>query len=67
MVFNRQNLFLVMALASTVSPACGQAVAPTLEVAAIGGAGASAIPNFSGVWHHWLRPGFGPPAQGQVR
>jgi hypothetical protein len=64
MVFNRQNLFLVMALASTVSPACGQAVAPTSEVATIGVASASAIPNFSGVWHHWLRPGFGPPASG---
>jgi len=64
MVLNRQDLFLVMALASAVSPACGQAVAPTSEVAAIGVAGASAIPNFSGVWHHWLRPGFGPPASG---
>ena len=25
---------------------------------------ASAIPDFSGVWHRWFRPGLGPPATG---
>jgi hypothetical protein len=62
MAFNRQHLFLVMILASAVSPACGQATAPTSEVIVSGAHGA--IPDFSGVWHHWLRPGFGPPASG---
>jgi hypothetical protein len=53
-----------MTLASAVSPACGQAVSPTPVAAAGGSESASSIPDFSGVWHRWLRPGFGPPASG---
>lgn len=59
-----RDFLLLVALASTVAPAWGQTAAP---FAASGGAGtqsASSIPDFSGVWHHWLRPGFGPPASG---
>jgi hypothetical protein len=64
MTFYRRDLFLLITLASAVSPACGQVVAPTSEVAAGGSKSASSIPDFSGVWHRWLRPGFGPPASG---
>src|SRR5262249_42747540 len=64
MMFCRRDLLLLMTLASAFSPACGQAVAPTSEAAAGGSKSASSIPDFSGVWHRWLRPGFGPPASG---
>jgi hypothetical protein len=64
MMFCRRDLFLLMILASAVSPACGQAVSPGPEAAAGGSKSAVSIPDFSGVWHRWLRPGFGPPASG---
>ena len=64
MTFYRRDLFLLITLVSAVSPACGQVVAPTSEAAAGGSKSASSIPDFSGVWHRWLRPGFGPPASG---
>lgn len=49
-------------LATGTAPARAQTVTP-----AAGLSGAEAIastPDFSGVWHRWLRPGFGPPASG---
>jgi hypothetical protein len=63
MTFYRRDLFLLMALVSAVSPACGQTVAAASAVAG-GSESAASIPDFSGVWHRWLRPGFGPPASG---
>jgi hypothetical protein len=64
MTFCRRDLFLLMPLASAVPPAYGQAVSPTSEVTARGAQSVSSIPDFSGVWHRWLRPGFGPPPSG---
>src|SRR4029077_15856348 len=64
MTFCRRDLFLLMTLASAVPPAYGQAVSPTSEVTARGAQSVSSIPDFSGVWHRWLRPGFGPPPSG---
>jgi hypothetical protein len=64
MTFCRRDLFLLMTLASAVSPAYGQSVSPTSEVTTGGAESASPIQDFSGVWHRWLRPGFGPPASG---
>jgi hypothetical protein len=49
-----RHLFLLLALTAGTSPAWPQAAAH----------GASAIPDFSGVWHRWLRPGLGPSASG---
>jgi hypothetical protein len=64
MTFCRRDLFLLMTLASAVSQAYGQAVSPSPEVITRGAESAASIPDFSGVWHRWLRPGFGPPASG---
>jgi hypothetical protein len=54
--------FLFVILAAAAAPALGQAVAtgPTGG----GAQGTAFIPDFSGVWYRWLRPGFGPPASG---
>jgi hypothetical protein len=67
MTFYRRDLFLVIALVSAVSPACGQTIAAALATSAGGSESAAPIPDFSGVWHRWLRPGFGPRPQGPVR
>jgi hypothetical protein len=64
MTFCQRDLFLLTILMSAVSPACGQTVAPASGVAAGGSESAASIPDFSGVWHRWLRPGLGPPASG---
>jgi hypothetical protein len=64
MTFYRRELFLLAALAAAVSPACGQTGAPAANAASGGSESAASIPDFSGVWHRWLRPGFGPPASG---
>jgi hypothetical protein len=53
MIFRASTVFLLAVLAAA-APARGQAPAQ----------GAAAIPDFSGVWHRWLRPGLGPPASG---
>jgi hypothetical protein len=60
----RRDFLLLVALASTAAPASGQTAAPSAAPAGPGTQSASAIPDFSGVWHRWLRPGFGPPASG---
>ena len=49
----RQDMFLLVILAAAISPSFGQVVAPN-----------ASLPDFSGVWHRWLRPGLGPPASG---
>jgi hypothetical protein len=59
-----RDLLLLVVLASALSPAWGQAVAPSTTSADGGKQNASSIPDFSGVWYRWLRPGFGPPASG---
>jgi hypothetical protein len=63
MKLQRRDFLLLVTLASAAAPAWSQAVAPT--VAPAGNAqNASSIPDFFGVWHRWLRPGFGPPESG---
>jgi hypothetical protein len=64
MTFCRRGLFLLTTLASAVSSTYGQAISPTSEVTTGGAESASSFPDFSGVWHRWLRPGLGPPASG---
>jgi hypothetical protein len=60
----RWDFVLLVALASVAAPAWGQTAAPSTAAAGAGTQSASSIPDFSGVWHRWLRPGFGPPASG---
>jgi hypothetical protein len=60
----RRDFLLLVALASTAAPASGQTAAPSAAPAGAATQSASSIPDFSGVWHRWLRPGFGPPASG---
>jgi hypothetical protein len=55
---------LVTFAAAATTPALGQAVTPGLGPAGSGTQSAASIPDFSGVWYRWLRPGFGPPASG---
>lgn len=59
MAFDRHHLLGALALAAAMSPAC-----PPAALAAGGEHAGPSIPDFSGVWHRWLRPGFGPPASG---
>jgi hypothetical protein len=59
----RWNYLLLLTLSAAASPVWGQAL-PTAEPAGSGAQSAASIPDFSGVWHRWLRPGFGPPASG---
>jgi hypothetical protein len=40
---------------------------PAFEQSTSGTQSAASVPDFSGVWHRWLRPGLGPPASGPVR
>src|SRR5262245_45703878 len=49
----RKFLLLVTLVATSVTPALGQAVAP-----------AASIPDFSGMWAHASSPGFEPLASG---
>ena len=56
--------FLIVTLAAVVSPAVGQGPAPTAAPAGKLTQSAASIPDFSGLWHRWLRPGLGPPASG---
>jgi hypothetical protein len=60
----RRDFLLLVALASTAAPAWGQTAALSAAPAGAATQSASSIPDFSGVWHRWLRPGFGPPASG---
>jgi len=51
----RRFLF-ALALAVTLSPVWAQGPSPTASTVA--------IPDFSGVWHRWFRPGLGPAVSG---
>jgi hypothetical protein len=62
-VLRRRDFLLLVALASAAAPARGQ-VAPMVAPAGGSAQNASSIPDFSGVWYRWLRPGLGPPASG---
>jgi hypothetical protein len=57
----RSTLVTAVLFSAMAMPAWGQAVAPTVTPAG-STQNASSIPDFSGVWHRWLRPGFGPPS-----
>ena len=63
MKVHRRNLLLLVTLAAA-SPAWGQGVTAVAAPADGSAQSAGATPDFSGVWHRWLRPGFGPPASG---
>jgi hypothetical protein len=58
----QRALFLL--LMTLTSLACGQVVAQTKEVAGTHTQSVASIPDFSGVWYRWLRPGLGPPSSG---
>jgi hypothetical protein len=64
MALNRQDLISIVMLATVVSPACGQETATTSDIGISDEQDAASIPDFSGVWHRWLRPGFGPSLSG---
>jgi len=51
-------------MAAAAALAERQAVASTSVPAVADREHASSTPDFSGVWHRWLRPGFGPPNTG---
>src|SRR5271155_5161664 len=61
----QRDLVLLMMLTAAAAPASAQQMAPVAAHAdsAVTQSAAS-VPDFSGVWHRWLRPGFGPPASG---
>ena len=48
--FRRWKILVASILAAAGLPAAAQAPAP--------------IPDFTGLWHRWLRPGLGPPSSG---
>ena len=52
-----RRVFLVLVTLTAASPVWGQAAGSSSQ-------NATAIPDFSGLWHRWLRPGLGPPASG---
>jgi hypothetical protein len=62
----RRGLLLgaTVTAALAVSPAFGQAATLSAGSADTGTRTTTPVPDFSGVWHRWLRPGFGPPAAG---
>jgi hypothetical protein len=55
----RQGILLLAMVAAMISSASGQS--PRVQTRE---APSASIPDFSGVWHRWLRPGLGPPASG---
>jgi hypothetical protein len=64
MKVQRRNFLLLVMLATAAAPAFAQTVVPTAGSAGRATQSAASIPDFSGVWHRWLRPGLGPPASG---
>ncbi len=60
MKVRRWNFFLLLALAAA-SPALSEGPAVAAEAAT---QSTTSIPDFSGVWHRWMRPGLGPSASG---
>jgi hypothetical protein len=63
---HRQRNFLVMVTlaAAAATPALGQPIVPTVDLADSGAHGAASIPDFSGPWSHPSWPGFEPPLSG---
>jgi hypothetical protein len=62
---NMRRDFLLLMMLTAAAPASAQPMAPAAGLANGGGAqGAAPVPDFSGVWHRWLRPGLGPPVSG---
>jgi hypothetical protein len=53
-----RRIFLLLVSLAAASPVSAQAPAPPLKTTA------ASVPDFSGLWHRWLRPGLGPPASG---
>ena len=63
MSVQRRDFLLLAALAAaTATPAWAQTVMPAAGPSNT--QATTSAPDFSGVWHRWLRPGFGPPASG---
>src|SRR6201982_1319755 len=59
----QRHLLLLVALAAA-SPGGRQQGAPAVTPAKIAAPGATAIPDFSGIWRHGNLPWFIPPASG---
>jgi len=51
-----RDFCLLATLLVVATPAFAQSTSGTQS--------AASVPDFSGVWHRWLRPGLGPPASG---
>ena len=60
----RRKFLLLATVAATALPAWGQKLVPIADPSGTTTQSAASIPDFSGVWHRWLRPGLGPPASG---
>jgi hypothetical protein len=60
----RRKFLLLVTLAATALPAWGQGLVPSADPSGTTTQSATSIPDFSGVWHRWLRPGLGPPPSG---
>ena len=60
----RRELLALLTLAAATLPVWGLMPAAAAEPGGGAAANAAPIPDFSGVWHRWLRPGLGPPASG---
>jgi hypothetical protein len=60
----QRDLLFLATLAAAVAPASGQEFAAAAAPANIGAHGATAVPDFSGVWRHGNLPWFIPPASG---
>jgi len=58
----RRVFLLLLILTAATLPVSAQA--PTAASAGSARHSATSIPDFSGLWHRWLRPGLGPPASG---
>jgi hypothetical protein len=55
---------LLLTLIVAASPASGQRAEVRAELNRNAAPSAASIPDFSGVWHRWFRPGLGPSASG---
>lgn len=64
MRFWRWDLLLLLVTMAAAALAQRHAVASTSVQVVPDREHASSTPDFSGVWHRWLRPGFGPPNTG---
>ena len=60
----QRHLLILVTLATGVSTASGQQVAPAAVPATVGAHSAAPVPDFSGIWRHGNLPWFIPPASG---